>query len=286
MRSLPLPCDDQAQPYNAGQVFETCVSMVRDIRLQAKLRRERATVEAASNDYHSRASVGRLYQMARHTGVGGVSRDQMMDVYTQRMVPKSATGRRIYDRILSLPENGKCPLCGIGTVNTLDHYLPKEGFPVFSVTPWNLVAACQWCQREKGTYYPETKKEQLLHPYFDQLGQAIWLKAKVVPGAPAAFRFFASPPANWNGALKGRVVTHLKQLKLPKLFADNAGSRLVEIRGRLRRLRKKGGKKAVRAHLQEELESIEEDHANSWTAAMYRAAVASDWFCDGGFLAA
>jgi len=44
-----------------------------------------------------------------------------------------------------------------------------------------------------------------------------------------------------------------------------------------------GGSDAVRAHLREELNSIEEDQKNSWVTAMYRGAIASDWFCDGGF---
>jgi hypothetical protein len=76
----------------------------------------------------------------------------------------------------------------------------------------------------------------------------------------------------------------LKELKLPVLFSSNAGSRLSEIRVRLASLHQKGGEGAVRNHLCEELASIEADHKNSWAAAMYRAAVASDWFCNGGFL--
>jgi len=51
----------------------------------------------------------------------------------------------------------------------------------------------------------------------------------------------------------------------------------------LTKLYNAGGSDAVRAHLREELNSIEEDQKNSWVTAMYRGAIASDWFCDGGF---
>ncbi|MBU1169151.1 MAG: hypothetical protein KKD44_06245 [Proteobacteria bacterium] len=105
----------------------------------------------------------------------------------------------------------------------------------------------------------------------------------MLTGIPAAFRYFTSPPENWSMPAKTRVETHLKKLHLQELFSHNAGSRLSAIRFRLNKLHKKGGIDSVRAHLNEELESIEADFKNSWAAAMYRAAIDSDWFCDGGF---
>lgn len=283
MRHLPLPTDENADPLSAGEVFETCVSMVKTPALRAQLRAVRPEVETESTDYDVRAAGAQLYSKQPHDHVGVVSRDEMVKVYELRMVPKRSKGRPIYDRIMSAPVHRRCPLCGVGTVNTLDHYLPKTFFPVYSVTPNNLVPACQWCQKEKGEYYPKTIEEQLLHPYFDDIDDEVWLGAEVVPGVPAVFRYFASPPGHWDAAAKARAAMHLKQLNLLALYKDNAGSRLSEIRARLVSLYQKGGVDPVRAHLQEELASIEADYMNSWVAAMYRAAVASDWFSNGGF---
>lgn len=258
--------------------------MVRKPALRAQLRAVRPVVETEAADYDAKAADKQLYQKQPHGQIGAVSRDKMVKVYTLRMVPKTSTGRPIYNEIMLAPVNGRCPLCGIGTVNTLDHYLPKTHFPVYSVTPNNLVPVCNWCQGEKSEYYPTTEGEQLLHPYFDDVDNEVWLAAEVVAGAPAGFRYFASPPHYWTPSAKERVVTHLKELNLLKLFSSNAGSRLSEIRSRLTSLHQKGGKGAVHEHLYEELASIEANHKNSWTAAMYRAAVASDWFCNGGFM--
>jgi len=286
MKHLSPPADEYGQPLVAGDVFEACVSMVKDPTLRAKLRVIRQEVEAEAADYDIKAANKRLYQKKKHSRIGNVSREELVKVYTRRMVPKKSNGRPIYNRIIAAPVHGRCPLCGIGTVNTLDHYLPKKHFPVFSVTPNNLVPACTWCQREKGEYYANSEDQQLLHPYFDDMNDNIWLKAEVVKGAPVVFRFFASPPANWPRSAKARVATHLEKLNLPALFSSNAGSRLSEIRARLTDLyqKKGGGKPAVRAHLREELASIEADNKNSWVAAMYRAAIANHWFCEGGFL--
>lgn len=284
MRSLPPPTNENAQQFSAGEVFETCISKVRDVALMAQLQAVRPVVEAEAADYDAKATVAQLYLKNSHDHVGAVSGDEMVKVYTVRMVPKKSKGRPIYDQIMAAPMHGRCPLCGIGTVNTLDHYLPKTHFPVYSVTPNNLVPACSWCQKAKGEYFTDQEEKQLLHPYFDDIDDEVWLEAEVVAGAPAGFRYFSSPPDHWMPATKGRVVAHLKELNLPVLFSSNAGSRLSEIRARLVGLHQKGGEAAVRAYLQEELASIEADHKNSWAAAMYRAAVASDWFCNGGFL--
>jgi hypothetical protein len=105
----------------------------------------------------------------------------------------------------------------------------------------------------------------------------------VVEGTPAAFRYHTAPPAKWALDDKARVAVHLKELNLGSLFSSNAGSRLTEIRGRLVKLHNAGGSNAVRAHLKEELDSMEDDCKNSWVAAMYRAALSSAWFCNGGF---
>lgn len=284
MRYLPPPTDENEQPFAAGEVFETCVSMVRKPALREQLRAVRPVVETEAADYDAKAADKQLYRKQPHDQIGAVSRDKMVKVYTLRMVPKTSTGRPIYNKIMLAPVNGRCPLCGIGTVNTLDHYLPKTHFPVYSVTPNNLVPVCNWCQGEKSEYYPTTEGEQLLHPYFDDMDNEVWLVAEVVAGAPAGFRYFASPPDHWTPSAKERVVAHLKELNLLKLFSSNAGSRLSEIRARLTILHQKGGEGAVHEHLYEELASIEANHKNSWTAAMYRAAVASDWFCNGGFI--
>ncbi|WP_200232691.1 hypothetical protein [Halorhodospira halochloris] len=241
-------------------------------------------METEASDYDVKAAGRQLYRKQPHGQVGSVSGDEIVKVYTLRMVPKKSKGRSIYDRIMAAPVHGRCPLCGIGTVNTLDHYLPKTFFPVYSVAPNNLVPACNWCQGEKSEYYPITRDGQLLHPYFDNVGNEVWLGAEVVVGAPAGFRYFATPPSHWTQSEKARVAVHMKELNLPVLFSSNAGSRLSEIRARLASLHQKGGEAAVRNHLRDELASIEADHNNSWAAAMYRAAVASDWFCNGGFL--
>jgi hypothetical protein len=60
-----------------------------------------------------------------------------------------------------------CPMCGSMHSGTLDHYLPKNGFPIFSVFSKNLVPACKCNSKRSETLLGINPGERVLHPYFD-----------------------------------------------------------------------------------------------------------------------
>lgn len=282
MRSLPIPTDSAGAPLVPEAVFDTCISKVRNKGLKRRLSAIRATIAEQSLEYSTKGTAGLLHDFPPHDSIGALTTGEMTAVYTSRMVPEKSPGRQIYQGIMQAAPNRRCPLCGVGTVNTLDHYLPKSEYPTFVITPCNLVPACEWCQGEKMAYVPHGNAS-VLHPYFDNFDGEIWLAAEVAETTPVAFRFFSSPPPQWQPPIPARLNAHLKEHNLYALFTSNAGSRLVEIRERLVGLSGKGGPQSVRDYLLEELRSFEHDRLNSWLTAMYRAAASSQWFCDGGF---
>lgn len=61
-----------------------------------------------------------------------------------------------------------CLMCGGFGLGTLDHYLPKDIYPEFSLFSENLVPACN-CNSLRGTAHKGTAAPQrVIHPYFDQ----------------------------------------------------------------------------------------------------------------------
>jgi hypothetical protein len=185
MRRLEMPKDESGALFVPEDVFDLCVSMVKKPALRAKLAALRNEVANQSRNYDAQAASARLFEIAADQLFANVTADELVKVYTGRMVPKTATGRTIYDRILAQPRLGRCPLCGVGTVNSLDHFLPKTRFAILSVTPNNLIPSCSWCQTEKDDYFGTSSRDQLLHPYFDDVDDAIWLSAEVVEGVPS-----------------------------------------------------------------------------------------------------
>jgi len=60
-----------------------------------------------------------------------------------------------------------CPMCGSMLSGTLDHLLPKNSYPEFSVFSQNLVQACQ-CNSLRSEVLMGVANERVLHPYFDE----------------------------------------------------------------------------------------------------------------------
>lgn len=69
-------------------------------------------------------------------------------------------------------ELDSCPYCGKPVVpSTLDHFLPKEDWPEFSIYPDNLVPQCSDCAPIKGRkYYCSTENSAMfIHPFYSSL---------------------------------------------------------------------------------------------------------------------
>lgn len=60
-----------------------------------------------------------------------------------------------------------CPMCGSMLSGTLDHILPKNTYPEFSVFSQNLVQACA-CNSLRSETLVGRGGERILHPYFDE----------------------------------------------------------------------------------------------------------------------
>lgn len=117
-----------------------------------------------------------------------------------------------------------CPMCGSHHPGTLDHYLPRESFPEFSILPCNLVPACPHCNSgvKKGRYKGASVPERFLHPYFDTLAKdPIW-HVQVRPPFEAA-RFKPQVAGSVAPAGVSMVRFHLDHI-LGAVFQDYAST--------------------------------------------------------------
>ena len=256
--------------YEAGAVFTTCISRIRNPQLKARLEGVLQVVIDASAEFED--MVGNL-----------VTQAEMEAVYTDRMAKKGAPGRDIYDALITSAPRDRCPLCAHRTVSTLDHHLPKAHFPALAVAPLNLVPACADCNKTKLAVLPGNANEETLHPYFDDIDNDRWLVAEVIQEQPAALRFFVEGPDHWNDVLQARVEGHFRTFDLGTLYSSEAADELECIRHQLRSMYNAGGIELVRTELRDRAESCQYARRNGWRTATYRALADSEWFCDGGF---
>ncbi|MFE4755470.1 HNH endonuclease [Streptomyces mirabilis] len=245
------------------------------------------SVEAAGERFRQAAQEGTLHDLDRSEfTVPGISAsDAVRWAYENGMV-STRDGRAVYDRIMAAPPDETCPLCGHGSVRTLDHFLPKRMFPALCVDPLNLVPACADCNHAKGDGLPSTAGTTPLHPYLDRIDHDPWLGAKVTVSSPIWLDFFVSPPVTWEQVLIDRTRYHFALFGLARLFAVQANRTVSSIRKQLTELLNAGGKDMVRTYLSAEADTRLAHRLNGWEAVTYRTLARDDAFCSGAFTAA
>ena len=96
-----------------------------------------------STDYNARADAGQMHIIARHeAGLGDVAAEDLIKNYTLRMSRKGVPARAVYDALKILPRNNRCPFCNYGSVETLDHVLPKNISCLSGYHPHPLYVVC------------------------------------------------------------------------------------------------------------------------------------------------
>jgi hypothetical protein len=275
MRKLLKPTD------SALIVFGTCIDKVRNENLKTRLLACAQEIENSSLEFDEKASVTQLHTIQSKDNVSNsVTVDEMKAVYTNRMAKKLAPGRIYYDKLMSLPEHGRCPLCSQRVVSTLDHYLPKAHFPSLAVAPFNLIPACQDCNKTKSEDIPNCAEEETLHPYYDDVETFVWVVAALTEYIPVAIDFYVAPPEGCDPILAERLKHHFKSFKLGSLYASHAAEELASIEYIAKKIFDIGGSLDLKNYLVETAAGKRSVNLNSWQSALYTCLSESEWFCE------
>ncbi len=74
---------------------------------------------------------------------------------------------------LKISNNGEwmCPICQVTPVNSMDHYIPKDKYPLYTVQPRNLVPCCTTCNGHKSENVFEAGKRKYWNAFLDSVEQ-------------------------------------------------------------------------------------------------------------------
>lgn len=87
---------------------------------------------------------------------------------------------------LSDAAKARCPYCMLRQPASIDHFLPIDFFPEFSVLVLNWVYVCEGCNRTKGTRLTDDPRS-LLNPYFDNIpndAPLLYANVTIFAGSP------------------------------------------------------------------------------------------------------
>ncbi|WP_241671723.1 hypothetical protein [Streptomyces sp. IB2014 016-6] len=281
------------------EAFRMCISAKISLRMQTLLSSYELRVVIAAGAYEQACRTAAVHSLdpAAFAPLPAKKddRDALIAMYERRMGPHHP-GRPVYEEALN--RKTKCPMCGVGAVRQVDHHMPKSIYPYLAAVPVNLLPICSDCNFAKKDRAPSCYEEQTLHPYFDDVDDDRWLRARLItrtadgqvyrakpPESPTSWliEFYVDPPSSWDARLAERVRFHFEIFKLAPLFEDQAAGDIPGIELSIEEAFQAGGAPDVRTHLEGLARSRARPNKNSWMVALYEALAAHDWFCNGGF---
>lgn len=276
MRSIPLLAVD------ATDVFDEIAAAKRQPR-RGLMRAARAEVFDSYQEYEDAVpEVGGLNEAP----LTNPQKEAMRHAYTVETAPMTALRGNLLERI----RVARCPFCGISEASTLDHYLPKEQYPEFSIFPNNLVPSCAVCNTLKRDriLIEGTEVRMFLHPCYDAVPDLAFLAVRARMEADAlilSYRLIR--PVGMTDHTFQHLQSHFNMLDLADRYRRMG---LEHLGGQYPALRRAYGvgEDALRvaAKLIEGAEDFEEmSGPNYWLAKLYRALASNEDFCDGGFKA-
>ncbi|WP_143959488.1 HNH endonuclease [Litoribacter populi] len=265
-------------------VIDDCIDNMTDIVLKSEIQKSIGVFTTAEFELENKILINELYKIQMKEEIStSLNIDELKKLYTNRLVNKQNKGRKYYDSIFVSAPNGKCPLCSQRIVRALDHYLPKSKYPIYSITPINLVPACTDCNKDKLVEVPTKGEEETLHPYFDDVEGGSWLKMEILHCKPFVIEYFVSPPNDWDELLKKRIKFHFKVYNLNELYSIHAQEEFENIRNQLTELHTSLGNVVLKNHLLDSYYTREKVNKNSWQTAFYYALTNDLNFTNGGF---
>lgn len=188
----------------------------------------------------------------------------------------------VVSRIISiqnLQHKNKCPYCGIDKPRTIDHYLPKNDFPEFSVLPINLIPCCGHCNSKKNDRWLNHGQRMFINFYYDILPPIKFLYADINFDARSIpiVTFRLVNDGSINSAIFDLIMSHYSHLGLLAEYAEIVDEELDNIRDKIIHDTAFNANDYL-SSLQVDLASmIRKYGVNYWKAALYDAIISNPY---------
>lgn len=197
--------------------------------------------------------------------------------------PVHAEIRKYYDLILTNGEEDtnkiiKCPYCLSSMCSHVDHFLPESVYYGLVINPKNLVPSCHNCNTEKkAKTFKEVDKEiiQFFHPYYDDLGEIIWLKANFkIEQNILIVNYFVDDTLPIEPKILKKIQYTFDELGMEKYLSDKASeTETTNLKSKFinKSFWKNLNNHEIKEILNSDFKLFRENHGNNhWLTALYK----------------
>lgn len=272
---------------SAADAASACAKGIRDKNLKAKVSDAVPHFAANSAALQTAIHAQQLHTSAAGSyGVPGLTSIELKGLYKGQLSRANSKARHVYDHVVTNARYDLCSYCQHGAVTSLDHFIPLSLIPELGIDPWNLVPACDRCNKLLLDSFSAQGDEQMLHPYSVPSclpSGTRWLRAAVHTGPTAAVTFHADPEPGLASSMRTRIINQFDRLKLGDLFKTVAARELSGTSRYLAAQFPGGQAAAVSAHLAELSADGFAADSNDRRGVMYEALAADAWYTTTGY---
>ncbi len=130
---------------------------------------------------------------------------------------------------------GICPFCGVGKLEEVDHYIPKEHYPEFTLYPLNLMPICNKCNKKKrDKFLGNNNERKFINFYADSINDLEFIQITItftstVLAKTTKIRYIADFSKITNIYLRKIVEHHYEELDLLNRYAEAAIDELSDL---------------------------------------------------------
>ncbi|MBE7646698.1 HNH endonuclease [Tenacibaculum finnmarkense] len=175
--------------------------------------------------YKKKFDNNNLFTISAH-GFIGKDKKHLLSLYSSKRKPiielkKELTTNELNQRI------NDCPNCTIEKVSSLDHYIPKDEFPEYSVNPLNLIPCCSTCNSKKKENWKGDENLLFLNLYSETIPIVQYLFVEII--SKTEFTFQLKNTQNIDVNLFEIIESHYSKLDLLERFRENSDEVISEL---------------------------------------------------------
>ncbi len=260
-------------------VFKDAVGRKRDLVKKNILLALESRIEPQFIVYNEKFTEKKIYEISSIL-LNPNEKDALIDLYSY----KSAIIRNVKNKILDSQIrtiNATCQYCTLNSVNTLDHFIPKEDFPEFSVNPLNLFPCCSECNSKKSNSCFRGEESLFLNLYLDELPEVNYLKAEFEFTDEIPLVTFSLVNLGLIDRVTFRTISnHFERLDLLERMREKSNEIVTEIINSLKtNYRLKNDVEELKIFIEEEeLENKEAYGFNYWKSVLKLSLIQYDEF--------
>ncbi|WP_324732952.1 HNH endonuclease [Pseudomonas paeninsulae] len=271
--------------YEFDEVFSACIKGKKERKFTDHEERLNNFLRGAHKVFKVHCNYQIYHAYKDESALHGWNGKELESIY-EKLRRKKSAGRFYYTKLREMTADGKCQICLYGSVESLDHYLPKESYPSLSISAHNLIPCCLSCNGKKSTHKPKTANDQTIHFKFDHYYDSNWLEAQYSHNSRRIT--FSPNKSNYpeNSIDHKRISEHLRIHELYELYETLA---LKEIRDLVIRANKNNLN--IKTTIESEIELIFENAKyypnskftfNQWKLVTFEALLKSKDFISNG----